>query len=268
MWIDNGLCKLCLIYSRSKDMINLKKVELLDKMLIELANIIRKNYSRTYAFTYSFNIVKQLTENLDPYRDVKKELNETGRRLSVIVEKYLESVGWNLREALRISAAANIVDTSVLGYEAKNIEECIWDKPVIEEEVEVPKNIDVYIVLDNAGEAAIDLLLAKALKLNGYRVSIVVRKESYEIDILRNDIELNDIDVIETYGNLSPVLYIDKGFVIAKGIANAEAYIEGGKTPSLHLLRAKCDVIARLFKVPKNSVLIVTGETLKKAFSN
>ena len=96
----------------------------------------------------------------------------------------------------------------------------------------------------------------------------MVRKESYEIDVLRNDIELNNIDVIETHGNLSPVLYIDKGFVVAKGIANAEAYIEGGKTSSLHLLRAKCDVIARLFKVPKNSVLIVTGETLKKTFGN
>jgi len=61
-------------------------------------------------------------------------------------------------------------------------------------------------------------------------------------------------------------MYLDDGFIIAKGIANAEAYIEFGKQPSIHLLRAKCDVIANLFNVKKNSILIVSGDTIKNKF--
>ena len=173
-----------------------------------------------------------------------------------------------MKEALRISAAANIIDTSVLGYEnTRSLEEAIFDKPAIEEDVEIPKNEDIYLVIDNAGEAEIDKLLAKALTIHGYRVFIVVRSEPYEIDETVETFENEGFNVIATPGNISPVAFIDRGFVIAKGIANAEAYIEFGKTKSLHLLRAKCDVISKRFNVPKNSILIVSGDTLRKVMA-
>lgn len=260
MWISS-LCKLCLIYSRVKDLITLGREDAIPELLVCLAGIVRKESSRSRAFAEAFNIIKLLINNNDPYIETKIKLNEIGKKIYTNVEKYLEEKVWNLREAFRISAAANIIDTSVLGYEAKNLQEAIWDKPFIEEIPKIPKDRDIYVVLDNAGEAVIDTLLVKALKIHGYNVYAVVRKESYEIDVLRNDV--HSLDIIETPGNLSPVFYIDKGFVIAKGIANAEAYVESGKVPSIHLLRAKCDVIAKTFGTPKNSVIIVSGETLK-----
>lgn len=265
MWLDNGLCKLCLIYSRTKDIITLGKEDVLPDLLLNLANIIKTGRGRSYVFATTFNMVKRLTDSEDPYATIKAKLDEVGKKLSTIVEKYLEERGWDITEALRLSAAANIVDTSVLGYEAKSLEEAIWDRPVIEEKISIPKNKNVYVVLDNVGEAAVDLLLVKALKIHGYSVSIAVRRESYEIDVTVLDLrDANDIHIVEVPGNLSPVFYINEGFIIAKGIANAEAYIEVGRVPSLHLLRAKCDVIAQRFNVPKNSTLIVSGDTLKK----
>lgn len=266
MWLDNGLCKLCLVYSRTKDLISLGKDDKIPDLLIWLAKIISNSKSRSNAFTSAFNVIRGLTNNTDPYADIKIRLNELGKKLAETAERYLEEKNWDIKEALRISAAANIVDTSVLGYEIKNLDEAIWDKPIVEEFIEMPRDRNIYLVLDNAGEAAIDLLLAKALKINGYRVYIVVRKESYEIDVLKNDLWIDYINIIETPGNLPPIYHIDNGFIIAKGIANAEAYIEIGKIPSIHLLRAKCEVIAKLFAVPKNSVLIVSGTTLKKIF--
>lgn len=270
MWINNESCKLCLICSRSKDLINLKKAENLDQLLIELAKIIKITKSRSQAFAQSFNIVKNIIGSSDPYKETKKILNEIGRKLAETVEVYLKNVNWNIYEAIRISAAANIVDTSVLGYEPKKMDESIWDKPAIEEYYEIPRNKAIYVVLDNAGEAVIDFLMIRALKFNGYKVAVVIREESYEIDILRNDLNFeNDIEIIETPGNLPPIFYIDSGFVIAKGIANAEAYLENENENlhTLHLLRAKCDVIASAFNVAKNSVLVVSGKTIKKTLN-
>jgi len=232
-------------------------------LLSRLAEIIKEN-SRSIAFARSFDIVKLLSGSEDPYADTKAKLGDVCRKILPRIEAHLEAHQWDVLEAMRVSAAANIVDTSVLGYEAKNIEEAIWDRPVIEETIIPPKDKDIYVVLDNAGEALVDMLLVKALRANGYRAYLVVRKESYEIDVLRKD--LDNAEVIETPGNLPPIFYIGSGFVIAKGIANAEAYIEAGRVPSIHLLRAKCDVIAKVFGVPKNSPLIVSGETMRKAF--
>lgn len=256
-----------MVYSRTKDLVTLGRGERISELLVELAKILSTSYSRSMAFAQAFDVIKSLTDSSDPYAKVKAELNELGKKLSKVVERYLEGRNWNLREALRVSAAANIVDTSVLGYEAKSLEDALWDRPSIEEVVDIPRDSEVYLVLDNAGEAVIDLLLAKALIFNGYSVSVVVRRDSYEIDMLRNDLDFKDLSVIETPGNIPPVYYIDGGFIIAKGIANAEAYAEAGRAPSLHLLRAKCDVIAKLFGVPKNSVLIVSGNTIKKVFN-
>jgi len=271
-WVDSELCKLCLIYSRSQDLVKMKHADILHELLIKIADLIQTSAGRSYVFANSFNIVKQITNLEDPYKHVKKELNQVGVQLAQLIRGELEAVGWDIRIAMRFSAAANIIDTSTLGYEPLDLQKAIWHEPFIEEEVILPRNKHIYLVLDNAGEAAVDLLLAYALMKNGYRVSIIVRSESYEIDVLKDDLmdlrELidEDVEIIETPGNMPPIFYIDNddSYVIAKGIANLEASLEINRTNSLHLLRAKCDVLAKALRVPKNSPLIITGETFKK----
>ncbi|MEM0005204.1 MAG: ARMT1-like domain-containing protein [Desulfurococcaceae archaeon] len=271
-WVDSELCKLCLIYSRSQDLVKVKHTDILHELLIKIADLIQTSAGRSYVFANSFNIVKQITNLEDPYKHVKKELNQVGVQLAQLIRGELEAVGWDIRIAMRFSAAANIIDTSTLGYEPLDLQKAIWHEPFIEEEVVLPRNKHIYLVLDNAGEAAVDLLLAYALMKNGYRVSIIVRSESYEIDVLKDDLmdlrELidEDVEIIETPGNMPPIFYIDNddSYVIAKGIANLEASLEINRTNSLHLLRAKCDVLAKALRVPKNSPLIITGETFKK----
>jgi uncharacterized protein with ATP-grasp and redox domains len=252
--------------------VKVKHADILHELLIKIADLIQTSAGRSYVFANSFNIVKQITNLEDPYKHVKKELNQVGVQLAQLIRGELEAVGWDIRIAMRFSAAANIIDTSTLGYEPLDLQKAIWHEPFIEEEVILPRNKHIYLVLDNAGEAAVDLLLAYALMKNGYRVSIIVRSESYEIDVLKDDLmdlrELidEDVEIIETPGNMPPIFYIDNddSYVIAKGIANLEASLEINRTNSLHLLRAKCDVLAKALRVPKNSPLIITGETFKK----
>lgn len=262
MWIDERLCRLCLLTSRLHDAGRLGLGNKIPILLKELSTVLGES-SRTEAFTRSFDIVKSLSNNPDPYAFYKSELKMIGRRLALIARSYLESRGWDLVEALRISAAANAIDTSVLGYTPLNLEEAIWDKPVLEELIEIPRDREVYVALDNAGEAEIDMVLVEALRVNGYEVKVAVRSNSYEIDVTYNDLEYPEVEVVRTPGNKPPVAYLE-GFVIAKGIANLEAQLEYGRARTLHLLRAKCDVLARLLNVPKNSPVIVTGETARK----
>lgn len=270
MWLDR-YCVLCLVNSRVKDLIDLGYGSKAPEMLRKLAEILEQGYVRSRAFAEAFNYVKVLTGSKDPYLEVKKRLRNVGMRVARIAEERLRSVNWDVREALRYSAAANIIDTSVLGYEAvKSLDEAIADKPVIEEGIEMLNRYrDVYISIDNAGEAEIDKLLAKALELHGYKVTIVVREEAYEIDETIESFEAEGFNVISTPGNLPPVALLSNGFVIAKGIASVEAYLERGDNAlqTLHLFRAKCDVLAKKLKVPKNSVVIASGNYLKQLLS-
>ena len=147
-----------------------------------------------------------------------------------------------------------------------DLEKAVWDRPWIEEIPVIPRDRTVYITVDNAGEAAVDILLAEALRANGYEVKLAVRSESYEIDVTWEELEsTTGIEVVKTPGDKPPVLYLNEGFMIAKGIANLEAYLEDeGVKETLHLLRAKCNVIAAMFKVPKNAPIIATGGTVRR----
>ena len=267
MWIDD-YCKLCLIYSRTKDLVELGCSSKLPSLLRYLAEALAMN-SRSLAFTESFNYLKELVESEDPYVARKNELRKVGVELAGSARRYLESANWSVKEALRISAAANIIDTSVLGYQFNgDLSRVMWDKPIVEELINLPKGEVIYLIPDNAGEVELDKLLAEALVRNGHNVAIVVRESSYEIDVTAQDLGNEvSIPVIRTPGNRSPVMFIDSGFIIAKGIANAEAYLEFGMVNSLHLFRAKCDVISRYIGVPKNSAIIISGESLRKLLS-
>ncbi len=250
------------MYSRTRDLIDLNCPEKIPMLLRFLADVMEEK-SRTQAFSRSFNYIKIMLNSDDPYRKKKKELNRAARTVISEIRRYLTHKSWDLREAFRVSAAANIIDTSVLGYESRNLVEAVWERPVLEMYIDLPKHI--YLVLDNAGEALVDLVLAEALSRRGHDVTLVVRKESYEIDVLKDDVEAEGIEIIETPGNAPPVLHID-GFLMAKGIANAEACMECEKTRSIHLLRAKCDVLAEMFEVPRNAPIIISGDGIKTIY--
>lgn len=265
MWIDGKLFRICLVSSRLSDLYRLNLDSEAPRFVRELSELLEEQ-SRTEAFTKPFNLVRRIARSKDPYAGYKRELWTLGWRIARRVEGYLKAVGWRLDEALRLAAAANIIDTSVLGYEPVDLEKAIWDRPWIEEIPEIPRGEIVYIAIDNAGEAAVDMVLAEALRANGYKVKLAVRSESYEIDVIGEELEsTTGIEVVKTPGNKPPVLYLNEGFIIAKGIANLEAYLEDKEVKeTLHLLRAKCSVIAAMLKVPKNAPIIATGGAVRR----
>ncbi|MDP8003595.1 MAG: ARMT1-like domain-containing protein [Caldisphaera sp.] len=255
-------CKLCLINSRVNDLIKLKRDDKIPDLLNKMAYYLISNRDRDELFVNTFNYIKEIIKDEDPYRELKKYLNKIGRESSLLVKKELIENNWDLNLALKFSAAANIIDTNVLGYEAADLKDALYDEPKIFNDINIPKDKEIYLVLDNSGEVYIDLLLKESLKRNGYDVRTVIRKDSYEIDVSLND-EIGSDLVIE--GNNSPIKSLKSGFIIAKGIANLEAFLfSDHKLETLHLFRAKCEVLAERFNVSKNTPIIIDGLSLLK----
>ncbi|MBP1357478.1 MAG: DUF89 family protein [Sulfolobus sp.] len=266
MWIDEGRCRLCLVSSRTSDLIKLNEVNVLPQALRIIAKMLEEEKNtRDEIFVETFNGIKRLINNEDPYESLKRDLNKLGQELSIELRKVLEENQWNLELAMKFSASANIIDTSVLGYEPKELREAIWDQPVKFGEVALPsKDTTIYFILDNSGEAYVDLLFIEALKKSKYDVKTVIREKSYEIDVTPKEFKA---DII-TPSNYSPVKYIRDGFIIAKGIANLEAYISlENSPPALLLFRTKCDVLSMKFRVRKNTPIIAEGYYAKKLLS-
>ncbi|AFZ70689.1 hypothetical protein Calag_0966 [Caldisphaera lagunensis DSM 15908] len=252
-------CKLCLIENRVKDLIRLKGGDKIPYLLKDLSYQLESNKDRDSLFVDSFNYIKKLIKDEDPYKELKMNLNKIGKEASLIVRKELIENNWNLDLALKFSASANIIDINVLGYEYVDLKDALHDEVKVYEKINLPKEKEIYLIFDNSGEVYIDLLLKESLIKNGYNVKTVIRKNSYEIDVTSDEI---DADIIID-GNYSPIKKINEGFIIAKGIANLEAYLfSNKKIDTLHLFRAKCEVLAERFNVKKNTPIIISGKNL------
>lgn len=279
-------CINCLIYNRASDLLKIGKateedfVVLLDKLksLIPL--------TRTEAFVESYNLIKSLTKLRDPYSDTKLELSR--KAVSILSSLKGRKLG-TIADALSLSAAANIIDTRVLGYEFSPedfSEKELLKEPAINDTwlIDFEKISKIAYVLDNAGEHLIDFYIVNWLADKGYFIDVIVRKDPYEIDVTEEDIRgleaKNGVNVIVTE-NSYPPLYIKKAgdkvrksyaesdIVIAKGIANLEAYIDsfgylGGK--GLFLFRAKCDYLSKKLKVKKGSSVILSELKMREFF--
>ncbi|MEM0454073.1 MAG: ARMT1-like domain-containing protein [Sulfolobales archaeon] len=270
MWVSD-YCKLCLIQSRCRDLLIFGRGDLLPYLLKYLGNILG-NMRRSEAFTESYTFIKSLLNSEDPYSEIKEKLSMKAIKVAEEVRSYLSESGWDLIKALEFSAASNIIDTSVLGFEPKELKNAIWDTSVLNEFCGIPGD-KVVLAPDNAGEFEVDLILAEALINNGYEVTLVVRSKSYEIDVTYDEVVNRALGrrfkVLSVPNNMPPSAYVEDGFLISKGIANAEAYLElNPNIDSIHLFRTKCDILSKIFSVPKNSTLIVSGKTLVNFISN
>jgi uncharacterized protein with ATP-grasp and redox domains len=274
-------CIACLINSRTGD---LREAGLGEEAyyhtLLSLSNLILK--SRTRAFSESFRVIAEASGKNDPYWEKKQVLNSLAQRVLELIE------GEEMREEdlLRLGAAANSFDTSVLGYEFNPESfslEKLQEPLAIDETGKIvwEKIGTIAYVLDNSGEAVIDAFIITKLSELGYRVLAVAREDPYEIDVTATELEKilgKGAEILKSMGNLSPLYALERDtlvgkrlreadLIIAKGIANLEGYIDSGrwlKDKAFFLLRAKCPVIARAFEVQKGSPIAIMEETAWK----
>jgi uncharacterized protein with ATP-grasp and redox domains len=226
-------------------------------------------------------LIKQLTNNDDPYKRSKKMSNEKAVKLLPYARKLVEE-GHNQQERFKkaclCAVVGNILEFDIPGHcftfrtLTKSFRDAAKDLIVddVDKAYELAKKAEVVLYLaDNAGEIVFDTLLVEQLKNMGLKVTYVVKGGPVINDATLEDVEPSGMsklaDNILTTGTdavgllkkeVSPEflkVYDEAELVFAKGMGYAETLTEYKLTkPHLLLFRTKCNPVADYFCAPRN----------------
>jgi len=234
-------------------------------------------------------IIRQLTSNPDPYKQIKKLANEKALKLLPQTKKFVHA-GYTQQERFKkaclCAIVGNVMEFDIPGHKftLRSLSKIIKDatKDLVIDDIDRAYDIakkanNVLFLADNAGEIVFDTLLAEQLKNMGLKVTYAVKGGPVINDATMEDAELSNIDklvdeVITTGTDavgllkkeVSPEflkIYDQAEIIIAKGMGYAETLTEYKYTkPHLHLLRTKCNPVANYFCVPrdKNIAKLIT----------
>ena len=272
-------CIPCIVYVRYNEIENIVKAEksvvYLGYVLREFSNhILGGETNVTRVATNLFRLVKRLTGLEDPYRDLKHRANIDGLKVYKEVKRLLNTIANNrerLELAVKASLLGNALDLGIAGYTPPSLSELVEALHSLDvrglENINILEKVDsktILYLLDNAGEAALDRLLAEELRRRGAIVVGVVKTGSFQNDVTVYEVEelgLNESfsKIIET-GTDASSIFLDEisqelrnhlgktDIIIAKGMAHFEYLTDVediiGK-PILYMLRAKCRPVAR-----------------------
>ncbi len=220
----------------------------------------------------------------DAYADLKKESNRAGKEALKVAVRYYKEAKDPIEALLKIAAAANSMEYGVRGH---IFNEEIFGKEfleILEEKVSgnvplsksrIRESKKILYLLDNAGEAVIDLFVIEELEKMGKDV-IVSPKSSPIINDITAD-ELNElgfdtakivpsgayvgVSFEEAPEEFLSLLFDPETLVIAKGMGNYETLSESESRLAgrlIYLFRAKCLSVAENAKVEKGTLVVDT----------
>ncbi|MCL2135492.1 MAG: ARMT1-like domain-containing protein [Candidatus Bathyarchaeota archaeon] len=263
------------------------------RCMAEIVKLINRDFRPTTIAadigTTRDRIIRQLTSNPDPYRQIKKEANTKALKLLPQAKKYVQTGHTQqerFKKACLCAIVGNIMEFDIPGHKftLRSIPKIIKDaaKDLFIDDIDKAYNItkkldNVLYLADNAGEIIFDTLLVEQLKNMGLKVTYAVKSGPVINDATLEDVEISNIDKladeIVTTGTdavgllkkqVSPEflkIYDQADIVFAKGMGYAETITEYNYTkPHLHLLRTKCTPVANYFCAPrdKNIAKLIT----------
>jgi uncharacterized protein with ATP-grasp and redox domains len=215
-------------------------------------------------------IVREVTGNSDPYREVKKISNR-------VALEWLSRNGRTLqgsmpfKQAILIAARGNMIDYGAM--ETTETPQALIDKAmdaridsrkVLELRRLVEGSERVLCLCDNAGEIAFDKVMVSAIQTLGPEVTVAVRGGPVMNDATIDDareVEMTKLaKTITTGSSVSGVLLTDSSpefldtfdqsdLIISKGQGNLESLINiRRKTTTVYILKVKCNLIADFLK--------------------
>lgn len=221
-------------------------------------------------------LIKLLTGNSDPYKELKEKSNKRALKLIPYAKRYVER-GHNQQERFKkatlIAIVGNLMEFDIPGYKfsfkdlTKKIRKASKDLVIddIDNVYELAKKAQSILYLaDNAGEIVFDTILVEQLKNMGIMVTYVVKDDPVINDATLKDVEISGMhkvaDKIITTGTdavgllikeVSPEflkIYKKAELIFAKGMGYAETLTEYKLTkPHFLMFRTKCQPVANYF---------------------
>lgn len=264
-----------------------KIVEELNKLLfLSCSNRENPNCVPTYIATELFRLVKKLSGIEDPYLKFKIDAHRG------LIEVYMKAKEFisifkkfedRLLMAIKFSLVGNMLDMGVINYRPLEVAD-IWRGIV---ELQIYGNIDIALkliekaeniamILDNAGEAVLDRLVAEVLKSRNKNVVAIIKGGAFQNDISIGDVHYAELEksfnrVVDTGVDASSIFlnYIKKeavdviknsDVIISKGMANYEYLTEVEKVigkPIIYMFVAKCQPVSIHSGVPLGKPAII-----------
>jgi len=229
------------------------------------------------------NIFKNYSSNADPYKRVKRENNDQAIRLSAETENTIRESKDPFAIALRASIAGNIIDFAAGdSFNLKaTLDKALHSEFAIDHSRQLQKSIrhsgTILFLGDNAGEIVFDKLFIETIKhpnliyvVRGAPVINDATLEDAEYVAMRDVAKVisNEYDAPSTIpgrsGTLFQEYFKNADLIISKGQGNLEGLLHLNDKRIFFLLMVKCEVIAELLNVPKNSFIVFNNAYKQK----
>ncbi|MBD3389287.1 MAG: DUF89 family protein [Candidatus Altiarchaeales archaeon] len=222
-------------------------------------------------------IVRDVTDNPDPYRQVKDADNRLALGMCPWLKELVEKSDDRLHTAVKLAAVGNIIDYGVIHeFDVKETINKVLDKEfAVDRYAEFREELsdagNIMYLADNAGELVFDKVLIE--ELGDKDITLVVKGAPIINDATLEDVKscgLEDIVNVELMGNGTPGTgyertdpeFISKlkdaDIVLSKGQGNYEGL--NSENHIYFLLMAKCELIARNLGVERGSIVFCGGE--------
>jgi len=223
-------------------------------------------------------VIRKITNNLDPYKNLKEEYNQKALDLYPKLKRYIEISQNPFETAVKIAIAGNIIDFGITMTPEKislidNIEEILLKKPFINDikdlKNEINKSSKILYLADNTGEIVFDRVFIEHILPKN--ITFVVRKSPILNDATYEDAKFvgltelvnvinNGSDVPGTYLKECSQEFLEEldsaDFIISKGQGNFETLGNVNKKV-FYLLKAKCPCVANEIGCALNDILVI-----------
>jgi uncharacterized protein with ATP-grasp and redox domains len=245
-----------------------------------LSEIYDPNESSATIATKVHKIVYDTLGDEDPYADLKSKSNIVAKSLLPKVEELIKKSEDPLKTSMICSIIGNIMDFGIEGSSThpkmlKEVFENIYDEGLGYDDYPKLKKIlqntqQLVLFTDNCGEIVFDKILCRELKKFNPKIflTLVVRGKPIISDAtIEHAKELNFNEVVDeilttgcfaigvNFKSMPPDLekaLRQSDLIICKGMANYESFSETDYKPIAHLLRTKCNAIAKSMDLSLN----------------
>lgn len=219
--------------------------------------------------------IRDVLQNDDPYRPIKRQMNEIAWTLLSRLRKEVEEANDPLEQAIRFAIAGNVMDFStfekVSPEQIQKTVEKVVNEPIIGLDIEqwrhqLDSADQLLYIADNSGEIVLDRLLIEQLAMF-LPVTLAVRGGPVVNDVTREDAVFAGVEnicsLIDTGVDAPGVIgemcsenfqrcFQESDLVFAKGQGNFET-LQPSEREIYHLFMVKCPVIAQWVQLPQGT---------------
>lgn len=271
------------------------------RAMVELLKLLNNEFSPeacpSIIGTKRDRLIKRITGNDDPYREVKNESNVQVLKLLPRAQSFVQKRQTPIerfRAACMVALVGNMIEFDIIGHDFNfslleesltNVQLGVDDIDKVYELLSLSKK--VMFLADNAGEIVLDAILTNEIRNFGVKVIVAVKDKP-----VLNDATMEDAlkigmqkfaDEVITTGTDTLGLILSEAseefrkklrecdLIIAKGMANYETLSEEKiNIPIAFLLMAKCDPVALDLGVKKGSAVakLIMPKTVETPFTS